>query len=145
MRKRKTRKVSLAKRILNILDDSWMSLDDICETLYGYGYTDGGKIVQSELQKKVRNAMSNTVKLGLENNIIVCPKRKPCQGDARKKFIILAWKKVGDGDEGLIFDELMYKRGMGSSHIKAFNNLANKVVQLELFPAEKLLELNQNN
>ena len=145
MRKRKTKKVSLPKRILNILNDSWMSLDDICETLYGYGYTDGGKIVQNELQRKVRSAMSPTIKLGLENNMIICPKRKPCQEDPRKKVVILAWKKVGDGDEGLIFDELIYKRGMGASHINAFNSLANKVVQLELFPAEKLLELNQNN
>ena len=145
MRKRKTRKVSLAEKILNNLDGDWMSLEDVCESLFGYAYTDGGRVVRNELDKKVRRAMSGAVKLGLENNIIIIPKRRPCKNDPRKKFIIQAWKKADDSDEGLIFDELMYKLGMGASHINAFNSLANKVVQLELFPAEKLMELNQNN
>ena len=145
MRKRKTRKVSLAKKILNILDGNWMTLEDVCESIFDYAYTDGGRIVQNELEKKVRRAIPRSVKLGLENNIIIIPKRKPCKDDPRKKFIIQAWKKADDSDTGLIFDELVYKQSMGESHINAFNNLANKVVQLELFPAEKLLELNQNN
>ena len=86
MRKRKTRKVSLPKKILNILDDNWMSLDDVCESVFGYAYTDGGRIIRNELEKKVRRAMSGAVKLGLENNIIVIPKRKPCKND-HEKFV----------------------------------------------------------
>ena len=141
----KKRKVSLQKRVLNVIDNEWMTLEDICESVFGYAYTDGGRIVKNELGKKVRNSMSSVIKLGLDNNIVIVPKRKPCKDDPRKKFIILAWKKSTNEDTGLIFDELIYKQSMGASHINAFNSLANKVVQLKLFPAEKLLELNQAN
>lgn len=145
MRKRKTRKVSLQRKILSVLNYDWMSLEDVCESVFGYAYTDGGRVIENELEKKARRAMSSVVKLGLDSNIVIIPKRRPCKDDPRKKFIILAWKKADDEDVRLIFDELTYKRSMGASHINAFNNLANKVVQLELFPAEKLMELNQNN
>ena len=145
-------KVSLETKILNTLENNrdgnnvFMSPEDIAIEIYGSeifsSNTATFRVIQDELTTKVRQRMGQVKELADENGMTVIPRRKPVKGGT-KKFRIIGWKILTEGDEAFIVDELMYKRQNGQSRINSFNQLKEVAVRKGLLAAEKLKELSQ--
>ena len=145
-------KVALEVKILNVLEinrDSenvFMTPEDITIAIYGNeifsANTSKFREMQDDLIRGVKNRMGQVKELAEENGMTVIPRRKPVKGGT-KKFCVLGWKVLTEGDEAFIVDELIYKRNNGQSRINSFNQLKEVAVNRGLVAAEKVKELSQ--
>ena len=145
-------KVALEVKILNVLennrdeDNVFMTPEDITVAIYGNEIflvnTTKFREMQDDLVRSVRTRMGQVKELAEENGMTVIPRRKPVK-DGTKKFRVLGWKVLTEGDEAFVVDELIYKRDNGQSRINSFNRLKETAESRGLIEAKKAKELTE--
>jgi len=146
-------KVALEKKILNVLENNlngnniFMTPEDIAVVIYGNEIFSANTVkfkeMQDDLIKGIKQRMGKVKELAEENGMTIIPRRKPVQNGGEKKFRILGWKILTEGDESFIADELIYKRNNGQSRIDSFNSLREIVIKKGLVEIEKIKKLSQ--
>jgi hypothetical protein len=135
--------------ILSVLEDelnestsSFLTIPNIAEAIYGYGY---GKRTAFIYNKQIRERMGKVRLLAEQNGMIVIPLRKAIKNDPSKKFRIVGWKIADESDQKYIFDELLFIKRKGEEHSNTFLKLKTEAKQQGILTYEKIRELRELN